>query len=85
MAMRLLLGASAIILPIIRAEGTLVATVSDTGTIHIQKVHFGRDFGTQIEILEGLKEGTRIVANPNDSLAEGMSVDVASPEDKAKQ
>ena len=81
--------APSIIIPanaaIIRAEGTLVATVSDTGTIHIQKVHFGRDFGTQIEILEGLKEGARIVANPNDSLAEGMSVDVASPEDKAKQ
>ena len=68
---------------IVRAEGTLVATVSDKGTVHIEKVHFGRDFGTQIEILDGLKEGTRIIANPNDSLTEGMAVDVAAPEDKA--
>ena len=38
-------------------------------------------FGTQIEVLDGLAEGTRVVENPSDALAQGqeVGVDQAAP------
>lgn len=59
---------------IIRAAGTLVAVVTPTHTIHLQPVKLGRDFGTRIEILDGLASGAEVVENPSDSLAEGAEV-----------
>ena len=65
---------------IIRADGTLVATVTGQNTVHFQKVALGRDFGTQIEIRDGLAEGQRVIGNPSDALVEGEAVEVlASP------
>jgi RND family efflux transporter MFP subunit len=65
---------------IIRAEGTLLATVDAENKIHLQKVRFGRDFGAQIEIIAGLTEGTLVVANPSDALYEGQVVEPLKPE-----
>ncbi len=68
----------AIIVPsiatMIRSEGAIVATIDDANHIRLARVRIGRDFGTQMEILEGLKAGTRIVANPNDALTDGLLV-----------
>jgi RND family efflux transporter MFP subunit len=71
---------------IIRSDGTLVAIVTGEDTIHLKKVTLGRDFGTRIEILDGLPEGSRVVENPTDALFEGQSVrpvpvDAASAKD----
>jgi RND family efflux transporter MFP subunit len=60
---------------IIRTGGAFVAVVTDQGTIHIQKVKLGRDSGTQVEVLDGLPEGARVVENPSDALAEGQPVE----------
>ena len=60
---------------IIRSAGTLVAVVADNNTIHLQAVKLGRDFGTQIEVLDGLLENARIVENPTDTLSEGEAVE----------
>jgi RND family efflux transporter MFP subunit len=60
---------------IIRAEGTFVATVPNDNRIHIQPVVLGRDDGTEIEVVEGLKAGERVVENPSDALAEGQVVE----------
>lgn len=65
---------------IIRADGTLVASVDAQHTVHLQKVKLGRDFGTQIEILAGLTAGTMVVANPSDSLTEGLIVEPLTPQ-----
>jgi multidrug efflux pump subunit AcrA (membrane-fusion protein) len=65
---------------IIRSAGTLVATVTDHNTIHLQPVKLGRDFGTNLEVLDGLTAGTRIVENPVDTLTEGQSVDPVADE-----
>jgi RND family efflux transporter MFP subunit len=65
---------------IIRPEGPLVAFVTDQNTVHLQPVKLGRDFGTQIEILDGLPEGTRVVENPADTLAEGQPVETIPAE-----
>ncbi len=67
---------------IIRAEGTLVATVDAQHAVRLKKVTLGRDFGTQIEVLAGLAAGALIVANPRDSLTEGMVVEPVLPQKK---
>ena len=66
---------------IIRADGTLVALVTDRGTVQLQHVRLGRDFGTQIEILDGLAENARVIENPTDALREGEPVTVEKAAD----
>jgi RND family efflux transporter MFP subunit len=68
---------------IIRAAGTLVATVTPENTVHFQKVALGRDFGTQIEVRDGLAEGQRVVENPSDALMEGETVEPLAPSSQA--
>ncbi|HEX8328910.1 MAG TPA: efflux RND transporter periplasmic adaptor subunit [Hymenobacter sp.] len=50
-----------------------VATVQD-GKIHYQPITTGRDFGSQLEVSEGLKGGELLVLNPSETLAEGDAV-----------
>ena len=68
----------AILLPsnaaIINAAGTQVATIDAANRIHLVHVALGRDFGTRVEVVDGLGAGSRVVSNPNDALAEGMEV-----------
>jgi len=59
------------------ASGTRVAVVQPDGTVHYIAVKPGRDFGGEIEILEGLKGDERVVTNPDDSLTEGTKVTIA--------
>src|SRR6266513_1562642 len=59
---------------VFRAQGPQVVTVTNDGHIHWQKISVGRDFGTQLEVLDGLKENTKVVINPSDDLVEGIQV-----------
>ena len=65
---------------VFRAQGSQVVTVTVDNRIHWQKISVGRDFGTQIEVLDGLKEGTRVVINPTDDLEEDIEVHVTPVE-----
>jgi len=67
-----------------RSEGLRVALVTAQQTIHLQPVTLGRDFGSTVEITEGLDDGDRIVLSPADSLYEGQQVRVTQP-NKAQQ
>lgn len=58
---------------IVRAEGTLVARV-DSNTVHLVPVTLGRDFGTSIEVLDGVNAGDALVVNPVETLADGAKV-----------
>jgi RND family efflux transporter MFP subunit len=66
-----------------RAAGPQVVTVTNGNRIHIQKISVGRDFGTQLEVLDGLAENTKVVINPSDDLVEGVQVQV-KPAEKPK-
>ena len=61
---------------IVDALGTRVAIVRKDKTIHMQKVVVGRDFGTQVEILKGLRGKETLVNTPADTLEDGAKVDV---------
>ncbi len=62
---------------ITRSDGTSIATVDKDNAIRLNKVRLGRDLGRNVEVVEGLEEGSRIVTHPMDTLAEGMQVRVA--------
>src|SRR5438067_7813726 len=55
-----------------RTDGPQVATLVKDSRIHWQTIRVGRDFGTQLEVLDGLAENTGVVMNPTDDLAEGI-------------
>ncbi|AMW06065.1 hypothetical protein GEMMAAP_17290 [Gemmatimonas phototrophica] len=58
---------------IVRAEGTLVARV-EGDSVQLVPITLGRDFGTTIEVLDGVQAGDNLIVNPAESLASGMRV-----------
>ena len=65
---------------VFRSQGPQVVTVTNDNRIHWQKISVGRDFGTQLEVLDGLAENTKVVINPSDDLVEGVQIQVKAPE-----
>jgi RND family efflux transporter MFP subunit len=57
-----------------RSDGTRIALVDDAGRVHLTLVRLGTDFGTEVEVLSGLRASDRLILNPADSLAEGDTV-----------
>jgi RND family efflux transporter MFP subunit len=66
-----------------RAEGPRAAVVSADGKVHLKPVVIGRDFGTDVEILNGLDGSDSIILNPSDSLEEGQPVHVSKEGSKS--
>jgi RND family efflux transporter MFP subunit len=62
---------------IFKSAGLQVAIVKNGKTISLIPVTPGRDFGTEIEIVAGLKGDESVVLNPSDSLTDGAAVRVA--------
>jgi RND family efflux transporter MFP subunit len=60
---------------IVRADGTEVAVVRPDHTVHLQRIQVGRDYGDKLEIISGLKPGDLVIANPSDTIREGVKVD----------
>ena len=69
---------------IFKSAGLQVAIVKNGKTISLIPVTPGRDFGTEIEIVAGLKGDEWVVLNPADSLTEGTVVRVAETPAPAK-
>jgi RND family efflux transporter MFP subunit len=77
-----------------RAEGVDPATLTRVRRVHFQTVDPGRDYGIELEILNGLKVGEEVVVDPSDEVQEGALVQIAvsnssqaasnSPQEKAK-
>jgi RND family efflux transporter MFP subunit len=62
---------------IFRAQGTQVGVVDiDTNTVHLKDIKIGRDFGTKLEVIDGLKEDDSVILNPSDSLTDGAKIQV---------
>lgn len=64
---------------IVRKEGTLVARVVD-GAVTLVPVKVGRDFGKEIELLDGVSAGDEVVVQPPDTLESNQAVEVVPTE-----
>jgi membrane fusion protein, multidrug efflux system len=60
---------------IVRKEGTLVAKVAD-GRLDLRRVILGRDFGKELELLDGIAAGDQVVVNASDDLETGQVVEI---------
>lgn len=65
------------------AKGPVAATVGEGSRVHLVRVKLGRDYGAQIEVLEGLKPGQKVVTNLTDEIVEGARVRPVAPPKKA--
>jgi multidrug efflux pump subunit AcrA (membrane-fusion protein) len=61
-----------------RQEGAQVAVVGSDQIVHLRPISIGRDFGTSLEVLEGIQPDEQIIINPSDSLQDGQKVNIAS-------
>ena len=59
-----------------RAEGLRAVVVDANHKTHLRQLTIGRDYGTSLEVLQGLEPTDWIVLNPADSLDEGQDVRV---------
>jgi RND family efflux transporter MFP subunit len=59
-----------------RSEGLRAVVVDSNHKTHLKPLTIGRDYGTTLEVLQGLDANDWIVLNPADSLEEGQEVRV---------
>jgi multidrug efflux pump subunit AcrA (membrane-fusion protein) len=76
------LGVAPLVLPastiLFQADGPQVGIVNRQNQVELRKVTLGHDFGDTIEILTGARSTDAVIANPPDSLTNGMRVAVQS-------
>jgi len=81
--------ASKLIVPInalmFRAQGAQVAVVGADGKVQLRPITIGRDYGATLEVLDGLGVEEQLIANPSDSLENGQTVRVVTPEQGSNQ
>jgi RND family efflux transporter MFP subunit len=79
---RLPLGVAPWVLPastiLYQADGPQVGIVNRQNQVALRKVTLGHDFGDTIEILTGVQSADAVIANPPDSLTNGMRIAVQS-------
>jgi RND family efflux transporter MFP subunit len=61
-------------------QNGLHVVVVRNGTVHFQQVSISRDFGTTVEVRDGVQPGDQVVLNPAVNLAEGSKVSVRKTE-----
>jgi multidrug efflux pump subunit AcrA (membrane-fusion protein) len=61
-------------------ENGLHVAVVDNGVVHMRKISIARDFGTQVEVHQGVKPGDQVILNPMLNLLEGSRVAVRGPQ-----
>jgi multidrug efflux system membrane fusion protein len=67
-----------------RQEGAQLAVVGADNKVQLRPITIGRDYGTTLEILGGVKLEDRIIINPADSLENGQTVNVALDSQEGK-
>lgn len=60
-----------------RPEGTMAAVVGPDKRLTLKKLAIGRDYGTSVEVLQGISAEDAVVVNPPDALENGEQVEFA--------
>jgi multidrug efflux pump subunit AcrA (membrane-fusion protein) len=75
--------ASTLIIPsesvIFRSDGVRIPTVVNGNRASLLRVTLGRDFGSTVEVVAGLRDDALLITNPPDSLVDGEIVRVVNP------
>jgi len=58
-----------------RSAAQRVAVLDDQHRVHYRHVELGRDYGADVQVLTGLKEGDQVVVHPGDDIPEGTAVE----------
>jgi RND family efflux transporter MFP subunit len=66
-----------------RSEGLRAAVVDENHRVHLRALTIGRDFGTALEVVQGLAATDWIVINPPDSLGDNQEVHVQQSTSKS--
>jgi hypothetical protein len=66
-------------------EGIRVAALEANDTVRIKQIHLGRDYGKEVEVIQGLSEKERVINNPRDTLQDGTRVKPVLLEKKAEK
>jgi len=61
-----------------RTQGLQVGVVKPDNTVELRDIKVGRDFGTTIQIVQGVTPSDKVIVNPSDSLITGKTVRVAA-------
>jgi len=61
-----------------RAQGLQVGVVKSDNSVELRDIKVGRDFGTTIEIVQGVAPSDKVILNPADSLVTGDVVRIAA-------
>ncbi len=69
---------------VVRSDGPQVALVGPDQSVHFQRIKLGRDYGDQVEVLDGLQDGQRVVVNPGDTVRDGVQVNPILLKEKAQ-
>lgn len=67
-----------------RPEGTMAVVVGADNRIELKRLTIGRDFGSTVEVLQGLDPSETVVDNPPDSIEAGEQVHVKPASGKQK-
>ncbi|GJG86956.1 hypothetical protein tb265_21370 [Gemmatimonadetes bacterium T265] len=59
---------------LVRQQGAQAAVVGSDSVLQIRTISVGRDYGSAMEVLTGLKPGENVVVNPTDELRNGQRV-----------
>jgi RND family efflux transporter MFP subunit len=65
-----------------RPEGTMAVVVNSSNQVELKRLSIGRDFGSSVEILDGLDTSANVVDNPPDAIEAGEQVRVKASSDK---
>jgi len=60
-------------------QNGLHVAIVENGTAHLQKITIARDFGTEVEVHDGVKPDDQVILNPMIDLAEGSKVTARKP------
>jgi multidrug efflux pump subunit AcrA (membrane-fusion protein) len=58
-------------------KGVQVGVVDSNNTVRLADVTVGRDYGTTVEIVNGISDSDNVILNPSDSLESGVKVRIA--------
>jgi RND family efflux transporter MFP subunit len=61
-----------------RTQGLQVVVVKPDNTVELRDIKVGPDFGTTIQIVQGVTPSDKVIVNPSDSLITGKTVRVAA-------